>query len=1216
MYAGGSHSAHGDVIGGSLLPLTPSYEEGEHGVYLRHLREALTGPDSDRIHNIAVTGGYGVGKSSVLQRLRDEFGDRVVVLSLPTLGESTPSADPHSPEGNAAGSVTNRIQKEIVKQLLYRERPERVPGSRYRRLTGFRWRGAIGSSLLAAATLVLVVYLTGSADRLVHLAGRGLFRHAAVYLALLVFFALVIVVFRRLSHNRFWIQQVGAGSATITLSSTAGSYFDECLDEIVYFFEAAECDIIVFEDLDRFDDPHIFETLRELNTILNNSRQLRGKNVRFIYAIKDSIFERLGQPPGEVADDAEAEVARANRTKFFDLVVPVVPFITHRSARDLMSRTLEMAGLPVSRDLVDLAARHVADMRLIKNITNEFTVFRQKLLLGERSLPGLAEDQLFAMILYKNIHLSDFELIRIGQSCLDTLYRHNRSIVTGNIRELNSRARQLDQELVVPGSVEERSERLGGRLEDHILQVIRYSHPNAGNVVTQMANQPGQPLDLRSVDFWNKFLQPGTELQACPNYMNNQPFRFTCARIGTALGEELSPARWQDGHREALRAELDGINDDKAMLAHAGMKDLFERARFTLSLEGVDRSLAEIARRTLGSQLACSLVEKGYIDGNFTLYVSQFHAVHLSVPAVNFIVHNVEPGVMDPHFRFSSSDDVQAVLRECGPSVLSDRSMYNIAVVDYLLEHRPGDADTVIGRLAGWGPDEQEFVRAYVDGGEKAANMIGRLAGFWPLTLSLVADGFDVGDEQRAELFSAAMLGTDPAALPGAAGRVTGYIEGRYEHLTALTCESSPSAAEQAVSILRHFGVTLATIRPLSAGIRDGVIKHGLYALSRENLIEATGGNSLALDALREASDHVYAHVMDNLTDYLSVVFAEPFPVTVGDPGQFAAILEDAARHDETSLPEIARHASPDCRVDDLQGIAGETWRALASAQRFPPTFANIAAYAAHFGIDDSLAVTLTADPKIQDHKAAAAPEKEALAIAILNAGAALSDPAVRVQLVLSLDLAGQIDVSRISPEEGQLAGLLVAEKIIADDAAAYDAIASLSWATREFLISRSASFTDYAIPSQLPPQDLPRLVASPLVTRTAKKALLARLPALAAGADRQALEPVALYAVRENLRLSSETLLLLAQAGVAGSIVVTLLAPVLPDTGSDALVTMLKAVGKPYELLTSPGRRPARLPGDPAHQALARHLTNAGHVSSYTSEDNGTTIKVNMKHL
>jgi hypothetical protein len=59
----------------------------------------------------------------------------------------------------------------------------------------------------------------------------------------------------------------------------------------------------------------------------------------------------------------------------------------------------------------------------------------------------------------------------------------------------------------------------------------------------------------------------------------------------------------------------------------------------------------------------------------------------------------------------------------------------------------------------------------------------------------------------------------------------------------------------------------------------------------------------------------------------------------------------------------------------------------------------------------------------------------------------------------------------------------------------------------------------------------------------------------------------------------------------------------------------MLKAAGEPYELLTSPGRRPVMLPGDPAHQALAQHLKSAGHISSYTSEHNGRTIKVNMKH-
>lgn len=87
-------------------------------MYLKHLREALTGRDRDLVRNIALTGGYGVGKSSILQEIGREFGKTAVTV----LGEKGPADD-------RAASVTNRIQKEIVKQLLYRERPERVPVS-------------------------------------------------------------------------------------------------------------------------------------------------------------------------------------------------------------------------------------------------------------------------------------------------------------------------------------------------------------------------------------------------------------------------------------------------------------------------------------------------------------------------------------------------------------------------------------------------------------------------------------------------------------------------------------------------------------------------------------------------------------------------------------------------------------------------------------------------------------------------------------------------------------------------------------------------------------------------------------------------------------------------------------------------------------------------------------------------------------------------------
>jgi hypothetical protein len=39
-------------------------------------------------------------------------------------------------------------------------------------------------------------------------------------------------------------------------------------------------------------------------------------------------------------DAAAAETLRANRTKFFDIVIPLVPFIPHRNARDLVLKLL------------------------------------------------------------------------------------------------------------------------------------------------------------------------------------------------------------------------------------------------------------------------------------------------------------------------------------------------------------------------------------------------------------------------------------------------------------------------------------------------------------------------------------------------------------------------------------------------------------------------------------------------------------------------------------------------------------------------------------------------------------------------------------------------------------------------------------------------------------------------------------------------------------
>ncbi len=122
----------------ALRSLSPQYLPDEHGeAHVLNLsgRAATQRPRPAR--NIALTGHFGSGKSSVLDRRQRSDGCelevKVINLSLPSLGigDARLSEDPGD---KTTLDTTNLIQKEIVKQLLYRRKPSDTPASRYNRL--------------------------------------------------------------------------------------------------------------------------------------------------------------------------------------------------------------------------------------------------------------------------------------------------------------------------------------------------------------------------------------------------------------------------------------------------------------------------------------------------------------------------------------------------------------------------------------------------------------------------------------------------------------------------------------------------------------------------------------------------------------------------------------------------------------------------------------------------------------------------------------------------------------------------------------------------------------------------------------------------------------------------------------------------------------------------------------------------------------------------
>lgn len=1214
-----------------LLPLTPKYDPKKHEVYFEVIESALM--DSKReVRNIALTGSYGVGKSSILTEVARRHKRDVIAVSLSTLGFPDDEPLPAGDAAKAASTKTNRIQKEIVKQLLYSQDPLKTPGSRYRRTTRFRFWRTLWLSALLSLPVTVVFFLTDWTASIAALipASTDLpwLGHVVVFVASTVLLLGLFDVF----HNRFQIEKLGTGAATISLSAKSATYFDEYLDEIVYFFEVVKRDIVIFEDIDRFDDAHIFETLRSLNSILNGAKQLKGRKIRFIYAIKDSIFDELGARAAkeEMSDEepeadqdaqkkrrdaAEAEVARANRTKFFDLVIPVVPFITHRSARDLFVQTMgEELEHSVSDELIDLTARYVADMRLIKNIRNEYAIFKRQVI--DSGSLKLSEDGLFAMVLYKSTHLSDFELIKLGKSNLDALYRDGRALVGGNIRTLNATirsARARRQRLSLSAND---ADRLGDMLADHVTLTLR--HLDLGNVQTQSRTMAGEEIDdakLHSPEFWEKYASTDGVVQLNyyrPNYGRYETLSFKRSDVAQALGHPIDSAAWVKDAQERFDSEIAKAISDRDFLAHADMSDFMKRGEFKLKVGDNELSFEELAKKHLNSELALRLLEAGHIDRNFTLYTSTFYTERVSANATNYILKNVDPNSIDMHFELEP-EDVEAILRERGRSVLSEKSAYNVSVLDYLVQSDPAGLDVLIGRLLKPGGEEQELVLAYLDTGTQTSKFVATLAPRWASVFTFLVSEAGLDNGARLALVDAALRAVSADIVYETDEALGAFILDAYRNLDVFTSDqTSKETAERVAELVQSTDVKLPSLADLAPTVKIAIVSTGGYEVTRDNLLLALDypEHSLTLDSIRQSNEDVYKRVLTDLDDYTAAL-GEGQPV-ITQPTDFTSILEDILEEDEEMLSDIVGRSTADCIVNDLNDISSGTWSALADHSRFPITFINVNAYINELGLDDRLARMLDAAGEIETAEGVDEQAKIEIGLTILRAGERISSAKLRAELVGSLSLEDYLDAALIPREPGNLVGWLIVEDVLEDEAATFAAMEAGDVDGLAFAISKSAEFANFMTTTEVTPSNIGLLVNHHQVPGAVKDAILARFTELTVGTLRGGLTLIARYAVEHGKALTFDEVARLARDGVDAGLVIALLQYHLPAVGISELAPVLISLGGEYEKLSAANGKHPRIANTPANRALVDRL-EALEIANTDTEANGE-IKVNMK--
>ena len=354
-----------------FLSFSPQNKSDDNQYIVKQLKN-VTKLKNKNDNNIALDGNYGTGKSSILNCLRDDIiwdffhrSKTVSFLSFQTFNKGTQNDE----------EISKNLQSEIVRQLYYGEKPNKLKGSGYIRIGKTYFVGAILLSIILSLSLYIFIYRINIPElfqEMTHLIVKNDYSFrldisTIIWLAITLSFTTIFNLFFQFISNGN-IKSVSAKDLSIDLTDKEPD-FTQLIDLLIFYFKKTKRRVIFFEDLDRANNPRIFEELRQLNFTINNSRRKKiFGSVKFIYAIKSDIFC--------VSKDQSVEVEKIN-SKIFDLIIPVIPFLTRINFSYIFKLECQKVGLEEKfSGIENILSRHSADMRVVKFILNNIIAYQ------------------------------------------------------------------------------------------------------------------------------------------------------------------------------------------------------------------------------------------------------------------------------------------------------------------------------------------------------------------------------------------------------------------------------------------------------------------------------------------------------------------------------------------------------------------------------------------------------------------------------------------------------------------------------------------------------------------------------------------------------------------------------------------------------------------------------------------------------------------------
>lgn len=964
--------------------------------YLNALKWAL---EQEKITNIALAGPYGSGKSSIidtfLEKHQDEsffqtytsennswiinkikscilqrdkvyrFNEISKKISMATFIEANSNEkcknEAHENEDEAAKKIcisADEVEKGILKQLFYTIDPKKIPQSRYRKLHPINFSNIITKVIVYFAIALIFIFIFyyekmasifSGISAVLSYVGVSLLSCVFVFVA----FAVCIWAISKIVYDfssKYSIKGIKL-SSNVDIQKEEGvgeSVFNKNLDEIIYFFETTKYRLIFFEDLDRLDDRAIFVHLRELNNLLNCNENIKGKVV-FVYAVKDNIF------------------TKEDRTKFFDFIIPVIPIINSTNSGEVLQQFLQEAkehGIKhdISQNFVLDVAPYIADMRILRNIYNEFVVYKR--ILRDSQGMNLKDEQMLALIIYKNLYPDDFADIQNEKGLIKQAFEDKYKFVSEKnsiwqleIDKISNDITNYKQETLK--SIKEiKIAMLAKIVDDNGIVDILYDN-KCNYTAKQILKDEFEVKNLVNLKLNRVYYYPFGS-----NYRDDITIDDFPETIAPYLSRIERLQKVSEIGCDNLQNQIRVLNEQKRDLSKKSLHYILKKY-----------NNFEFNNKISGNKLLIFLLRRGYIDEKYANYINYFKGNTITKDDMNFIlsVKNQEAKPWD--YAITKTD---MVIRRLQEYEFERKEIYNFDLLEQLLA---GGNDNVklelfFKQLADETKLSWDFIDEFTERTNHLAEFIKGLSRNWAGMWLFISNKNTISYERQ--VYYLCLLLANISADDVSQYNIDDCMEKYFEdHADILQKLQEQLGSEKIKNILLQLKPKFSELNIdgiKDKEILDAVFDNAMYEINLpmvKNVIKFK--NSTLIDSFEaqpysvvvRLNDSLFSgYIQKNINKYVDDIILKQYS-PADELEDILGLVEKLFEEEEYELiVELIKHET--FKIGTISKLLGDKidenkeqvqfiWKTMLEAEKITVSWGNIIIYWVNYKIDDSL---------------------------------------------------------------------------------------------------------------------------------------------------------------------------------------------------------------------------------------------------------------------